>query len=240
MLDLRNPKAMAKALRVALARRDIDASHSECLEIVAQQLGWPDWNTCAAKSSENEIAPLIKLVLPNGWQVAGTQAQDYHIGVDPDVPGSPAMIKSIGNGQSVAAFATLMQSVTAEQYRGSRLQLSAELQCVDTSGHVTIWMRVDDVGGRTLRFDNMERRGDTGPLTGFTDWSRRTIVLDVPESAESVHYGFFLKGQGQVSARSFDLVKVGDDVDTTSDQGVWLEKPMNLDFVERSLREVSK
>ena len=239
MRNLRDPKVMAKTLRAVLAQRNIVTSHSECLEIVAQQFGLPDWNTLSAKSVEDGIAPLPNLVLPNGWHVSGTQLQDYHIGINPDVLGSPATIRTTKPRKSKDAFATLMQSIKADRYRDERVQLTAELRCVDTDGYVTIWMRIDDAHRKVLRFDNLERRKDTRPLTGFTDWSKRSIVLDVPDDAESIHYGFFLKGNGQVSARSFDLKRVGEDMDITSDCGAWLKEPTNLNFAEDSIREIA-
>ncbi len=42
-------KAMAKSLRDELAKKNITFSHGECLEIVAKQFGFHDWNTLAAK-----------------------------------------------------------------------------------------------------------------------------------------------------------------------------------------------
>src|SRR3984957_17219054 len=42
-------KAMAKSLRDSLAARSVSLSHSECLEIVAKQSGFADWNTLSAK-----------------------------------------------------------------------------------------------------------------------------------------------------------------------------------------------
>jgi hypothetical protein len=42
-------KAMARTLRGALADRNVSLSHSECLEIVARQFGFADWNTLSAK-----------------------------------------------------------------------------------------------------------------------------------------------------------------------------------------------
>lgn len=42
-------KAMAKSLRESLASRNVSLSHSECLEIVAQQFGFGNWNVLAAK-----------------------------------------------------------------------------------------------------------------------------------------------------------------------------------------------
>ncbi len=42
-------KAMAKSLRSALAAKNVSLSHSECLEIVAQQIGFSEWNMLSAK-----------------------------------------------------------------------------------------------------------------------------------------------------------------------------------------------
>jgi hypothetical protein len=45
----KDAKAMAKSLRDSLAARSVSLSHSECLEIVAKQSGFADWNTLSAK-----------------------------------------------------------------------------------------------------------------------------------------------------------------------------------------------
>jgi catechol 2,3-dioxygenase-like lactoylglutathione lyase family enzyme len=42
-------KAMAKSLRDELASKNISLSHSECLEIVAKQFGFAEWNILASK-----------------------------------------------------------------------------------------------------------------------------------------------------------------------------------------------
>jgi catechol 2,3-dioxygenase-like lactoylglutathione lyase family enzyme len=49
-------KAMAKSLRESLSARKISLSHGECLEIVARQFGFDNWNILAAKL-ELETAP---------------------------------------------------------------------------------------------------------------------------------------------------------------------------------------
>jgi len=49
MRDYRDAKAMAKAMREALAQRELTISHSEALEIVAQQLGLANWNILSSK-----------------------------------------------------------------------------------------------------------------------------------------------------------------------------------------------
>lgn len=52
MRDYRDPKAMAKAMRQALAEADIDIPHAQALEIVARQFGLGSWNILSAKIGE--------------------------------------------------------------------------------------------------------------------------------------------------------------------------------------------
>lgn len=49
MLTQKDAKTMAKSLRNALGNRNVQLSHSECLEIVARQFGLADWNTLLSK-----------------------------------------------------------------------------------------------------------------------------------------------------------------------------------------------
>lgn len=49
MRDYRDAKAMAKALREALARRSLEITHSEALEIVARQFGLANWNLMSSR-----------------------------------------------------------------------------------------------------------------------------------------------------------------------------------------------
>ena len=54
MRDFRDAKLMAKALRQAMAARNIDLTHSETLEIVARQFGFDQWNILASKLDETK------------------------------------------------------------------------------------------------------------------------------------------------------------------------------------------
>jgi hypothetical protein len=49
MRTYKDAKVMAKSLRDSLAARSVSLSHSGCLEIVAKQFGFADWNTLSAK-----------------------------------------------------------------------------------------------------------------------------------------------------------------------------------------------
>lgn len=70
MRDYRDAKTMAKAMREALAARNLTITHSEALEIVARQFGVETWNILSAKmdaaSTKGEIAfeqavPIVRI-----------------------------------------------------------------------------------------------------------------------------------------------------------------------------------
>lgn len=228
----RDPKGMAKTLLQDVAAHGLALSHSQSLEIAAHQLGYADWNTAAAALAGESFEPLQ---LPQGWQVAGSNASDYRIGIDPDAPGMPVTLQSLDHRGPHTGFATLVQMVEAAGFRGKRLRLSVELSCAYVTGAATIWMRVDDAVGRNIRFDNMEERSSDGVLSGTQDWTTRHIVLNVPEGAEILHYGFYLRGEGQCWSRGFDLQVVDDSVPVTSDGRKVLGQPMNLKFAEKAV-----
>ena len=51
-------KAMAKSLREGLGQKQIDLSHSDCLELIAQQFSVDSWNVLAAKiAAEGGASP---------------------------------------------------------------------------------------------------------------------------------------------------------------------------------------
>lgn len=225
----RDPKMMAKTLRADLAAQGMTLGHSQCLELVAHQLGFADWNTAAAYQATAAAKPLPDLKLPHGWKVSGTQARDYQIGLDDQSPDLEATIRAIEKDAPYVGFATLMQSIAAAPFVGKRLRLRAELRSAEVPDAATIWMRMDDAGKKMVAFDNMEERGAQGVLTGTTDWQTRDIVLDVPEAAVSIHYGFYLRGAGQCWARNFSLETVSSDIAATSDAvGPYLAQPTNL------------
>ena len=156
------------------------------------------------------------------------------MGVDTQIAGSPAMIRcKYADDDPVyvameKGFGTLMQSILADEHRGTRLRLRAELKTDNVTGAGTIWMRVDGPGG-TLQFDNVEKRKTLGVLKGTVDWVPREIILDVPEEAESINFGFFQHGTGATWARNFVLEQVGRDVPLTT-RMKYLDKATNLNF----------
>ena len=58
MRSFRDAKLMAKALREAMASKQVALSHSETLEIVARQFGYADWNVASASFGEYRDGPV--------------------------------------------------------------------------------------------------------------------------------------------------------------------------------------
>lgn len=79
MRESRDAKSMAKNLRAALARQQIEISHSQSLELVAAQCGYENWNVLAAKNAAGEgaafktIAPILRI-----FDVE--KAKDFYLG----------------------------------------------------------------------------------------------------------------------------------------------------------------
>ncbi len=64
MRDFRDAKAMARTLRAALAARGLQITNSQSLELIAEALGVPDWNTLAAAIRTELAAPHQKASPP--------------------------------------------------------------------------------------------------------------------------------------------------------------------------------
>lgn len=164
---------------------------------------------------------------PAGWLIAGSAPANYAFAVDTATPVKGSKSASITAKPTAASngFATLMQMIAADDYRGSRLRLSGYLRTADAD-RSQMWMRVDGPNHQVQAFDNMDSR----PVTGTTGWKRYDIVLDVPQTSVDVAFGFFLAGSGKVWGADFQLDKVGTAVPVTSQEPILPRNPTNLNF----------
>ena len=163
---------------------------------------------------------------PAGWIVAGNAPKDYDYGteVQSGDGGKSAFIKAKPTA-AATGFGTLMQMVSANEYRGGRWKLSARMRTADAS-KAQMWMRVDGPDNKMNAFDNMDDR----PVTGDTEWKRYEIVLDVPQDSLAVAFGFFLSGGGEVWADDFKLERVSETTPVTGKRPQQPNTPSNLDF----------
>ena len=165
---------------------------------------------------------------PKGWFPAGSSPDSYDMGVQPGDRHAGDRNAYIRAQAQHRGFGTLMQTIGADAFRGKRLRLSGYLRTRDAKS-AAMWMRIDGNFQQTLGFDNMSSR----TLSGDTEWKRYDIVLDVPEGAQAIAFGFLLEGKGEVLADDFHMEPVGKDVPVTgTDRPALPAMPSNLDFAQ--------
>lgn len=79
-------KVMAKSLRTCLASQGFALSHSQCLEIVAKQFGFADWNTLSAR-----IAPATAPEPHKSCSFCGKSQYDVRGLVEGEWPRAPRL-----------------------------------------------------------------------------------------------------------------------------------------------------
>ncbi|QVY61861.1 helix-turn-helix transcriptional regulator [Cytobacillus gottheilii] len=167
-----------------------------------------------------------------GWFISGSDPFSYEMGVDHKVfhQGKASGYLKSKTVLDDAQFATMMQQFKADRYIGKRIRLSCFIKTENVKSFASMWMRVDDHTSDMLQFDNMSNR----PITGSTNWSRYSIVLDVPENSAVIAFGIILSGQGQVWADQFSFQEVDESVASTNleIQGQMQDEPVNLSFEE--------
>ncbi len=129
---------------------------------------------------------------PKGW--FAPPSTTYQRGVDATAvrEGRPsAFIKCIATEPQ--NFGTLLQSFSAEDFKGKRVRFRGWMKSDAVLSAATLWMRLDDAANRPLILDNMMDR----PLKGTSDWREMSIVMDVPQSADSIYIGMLMSGTGQ-------------------------------------------
>jgi hypothetical protein len=172
---------------------------------------------------------------PTGWGGGGNGYELSRDDAEKHAGKASGCVRSTGDGAD--GFGTLTQGFRADGYRGKRLRMTAYVKTDEVERQSGLWMRIDGKEKTGLAFDNMMGR----PVKGTTDWKKYEVVLDVPEQAEEIFFGFLVagKGRGWVDDIAFEVVDK--DVPTTGlevqpmDRDGELTKdlpkePTNLDF----------
>ena len=150
--------------------------------------------------------------IPFGWG-GGTGAGEYVIGLDGSNQRSGVAAAFLSAATiTPTTFATITQSVRADQYRGRRVRWSGWVRYggID-SGFGGLWMRVD--GPRTSpSFDNMSQR----PLRLSSGWRQVSVVLDVGDDAIGISFGVLLSGTGDLMVDDLRMETVDATVTVTS------------------------
>nr|WP_279380884.1 glyoxalase superfamily protein [Acetobacter sacchari] len=196
---------MARALRVAMATRNVALSHSDALEIVARQLGSTNWNSLTAALKSRPLTSLRSKPLagiPQGWTLRGrTDLFAHSLLPNGGRTGGPAIsITSRARPDDervpqVGEFLTVMQSINARPYHMQRLTFSAAIRTQDVTGYGRVWFRTRNVQGRPISGGNLGMADSpAGPVRGTTNWTRRHVTLDVTDDAETLNFGVMFGG----------------------------------------------
>lgn len=180
------------------------------------------------RTEEDYMVPAQEV---KGWFLSGSHPWKYNYAIDEKVfhsgnrSGVLYSIESADEGE----FGTMMQSFLADEYKGKRLKMSCYLKS-ENAHKCAAWCRVDNAAGDSIQFDNMDNRA----ILGTTDWNYYTIVLDVPEESDSIHFGVLLIGSGKVWADGFSFEVVDEKTPLTNMeiQKILPKQPANLDFSE--------
>ncbi|WP_338749989.1 AraC family transcriptional regulator [Bacillus sp. FJAT-52991] len=172
-----------------------------------------------------------------GWFLSGSHPHNYQMGRDQQVIHQghySGYLKSV-TVQDENEFATMMQEFRAEKFIGKRIKLSAFIKTEKVQPLCGMWMRVDNVVGDVMQFDNMYNR----PIQGDTNWNLYSIVLDVPANSSSISFGILLSGTGHVWTDSFTFEEVDKNVPVThlNFTETLLDEPTNLSFEEEVLTD---
>ncbi len=158
-------------------------------------------------------------VTPAGW--LGQSSVEHLIGRDTEVKRSGAaslFLKSkfaedriVGTGIGDTGIG---QAIKADAYRGKRILLTGYTKGRVEYGLAYPWLRVnaEHNEGELLSFDNRLNEG----FFIRSDWNQFSIVLDVPEQAAVINFGFVLSGRGHVWLDDWELAVVEKSVPTTN------------------------
>lgn len=146
--------------------------------------------------------------LPEGWIVSGKSPEQYKAGIDHTQTISGKGSKYIRSKETAGgSWGTLMQMFSAEKYRGKRVRLQARVKTKEVSGWAGLWMRVDVEGGPSSLYNSQDK-----PIKGSTEWTLRSVVLDVPSNASAIAFGVIENGTGQVWIDDLSLAPVSTSV----------------------------
>jgi len=170
MRTFRDAKTIAVSLRASLAAKGSALSHSECLEIVAQQFGFAEWNILAAA-----LARLDKEIFDGDRDATGVSLQ-------PPVPtirvaslaeAMPFYVDFLGfsadwGHEEASTYAQVSRS-------GVQLHLNAESRLTGSSGML---VRMDGIDA--LHAELSAKAGTFAPSEiSFTPWDSRVFhVID--------------------------------------------------------------
>lgn len=184
--------------------------------------------------------------VPKDWLLRGSNAKSYELRTDLTNAlsgNASAVLMSHDTEVQPNLVGSALQAVQAAPYLGLRMELTAATRGEGWGTTGEVWLYTVDPAGVVLTFQNLLVRPESVPRTR-TQWRRHRIVMDVPTHADTVVFGFSVRGRGKLWADDFQLTAVDKSIpltsgytadpvgvvaQATSSEGA-LAKPSNLDF----------
>jgi len=142
-----------------------------------------------------------RIVAPLTWytnRVGGTSP--FYLVTDTAGGGHGVTLERMAGGSMMDnEFGTATAIAPAPSLGGRRVTVRAMMRTRDASA-ATLWVRAEG-GGRTLALENNMAR----PVTGTTEWTEKTAIVDFPAGTERVAYGLLLLGRGAASLRDITV-----------------------------------
>lgn|GEM_PF-5220132 len=142
-----------------------------------------------------------RVVAPLTWRidrVSGTSP--FYVVADTAGSAHAVTLERMAGGSLMDnEFGTATATAPAASFSGRRVTVRAMMRTRDASA-ATLWVRADG-GGRTLALENNMTR----PVTGTTEWTEKTAIVDFPAATETVAYGLLLLGRGSASLRDITM-----------------------------------
>jgi hypothetical protein len=103
-----------------------------------------------------------------------------------------------------SGFAVLVQTIFADDYRGTAVTFRGQLRTRDLAGHAGLHLAVgrpDEPPAAHLR-----NRGSSSPTAvGSSDWTWLEVTMPVPGDAGVIRFGISLTGRGRIELRNAEL-----------------------------------
>jgi hypothetical protein len=177
---------------------------------------------------------VVSAEAPNGWRKSGNQPDAYEIGIDTAMShGGKASgyIKSVASVE--AGFGTMMQTISADQYRGKKVRMSAFMKTSGANEGAFLWLRIDSTESSLM--DNMNDR----KVRGSEGWRLYELVLPVSESAVGIAFGLGLSGDGQAWIDDVRLEVVSAATPRTGNRPEQRPPPQYVEMHKKALSDYS-
>jgi hypothetical protein len=150
-----------------------------------------------------------------GWQLSSPITDRFEASADTKVTFRGKPTARLQTDVPRADLASLIQSVDAEQYRGKRIRLATYAKTKGVEGWTGAWVRVDSNHSRFRSYEDTHNVN----LQGDRDWTALSIVLDIPEDAQTIDFGLSQEGTGTSWFGPVSVETVSPTVKTTYYEG---------------------